>query len=212
MSSTISEKQKQAKAFESILNAESKVLIEKILGSVETSSCYSGNQARLALESILGIDTSGLIVDLMEAYDAESFTHDLKDISRETRDYLHLLYSLFAYKIRGLLNNKLLKSPDSWILVSMVSSKYDIQSREYCLKFAIQKNNKENVIIEDSAINIVMLANFLIRNVSELPSRCPDVQRDLGVSQKVIDDLKLVCERLAESVKGTEKKEKPKNK
>lgn len=197
--SSIHKRQAAARSFESVLNPENKATIERILDSVDSSSCYSGNQAFSSLALILGKDSALFLLNMMEAYRADDFIEDLKDVSEETKKYVAFLYSVYAYKLRGVLSGGLSRYPDEWISIQKVSSKYDIRSRAFCVKFQIQKNNKECVTIEDSVSNIVYLATLLLREVADVPSSCPEVQKDLGVSKKAIDELRATCERLGKA-------------
>jgi hypothetical protein len=194
--SIAAKKQAASKSFQSKLNSENKAAIERILDSVDSSSCYSGGNALSGLESILGRESAVFLLNLLDAFDFDRFTKDLKDISSETKAYIEFLYSVYSYRLRGILSGQLSKVPNEWVGLQDVSARYDIDSKTFYLKFEIQKMNKECVILEDTPNNIVTLATLLIKTVTDLPSRCLGERRDLGVPKNAIEAIKRTVQEL----------------
>jgi len=200
MNNIATKKARHAKAFESIVSAENKTIIEKILSSVDESSCFSGSRAYDALASLFGKEPTLFLVNLLEAYDIERFIKDIKDISPETRRYLEFLYSTYSYRLGGVLSGSVDRYPDGWIGLQNVSTKYDTNTKKFYLKFEIQKRNKQCLVIEDTAGSMFEMANQILTYITEISKKCPEVQKELDLDQEDIGKLKELVKKFNEVV------------
>lgn len=201
-------REQDAKEFESVLTPENKATIEKVLNSIDESSCYSGFRAHNTLTLLIGERPTVFLVNLMDA-SSTNFIEDIKGISPETRRYLNFLFGAYCYKLRGILSGNFLKYPDEWIAVEDISIRYDVRLKKPFMKIAIQKNNKECLIIEDTFNNLVLLSRFILEYVVEHSAKIVEFGGELGVEQKDVEKLKKNVDELTQIVLGGRGKKKP---
>lgn len=200
-------KEQDAKEFESILTPENKVIIEKVLNSIDPSSCYSGARAFDALNLLIGKRPTVFLTYLIDTSTTD-FAEDLKGISRETRRYLNFLFSVYGYKLRGILSGNLLKSPDEWISIEDVSSRYDIRLKRPFMKIAIMKNNKECLTIEDTFDGLVLLSRFILEYIVKYSAEIVEFGVETNVQQGNVEELKKNVDELTRIVLGGRRKKK----
>ena len=161
-------KEKDAKEFETVINAEIKTKLERLLDSVDDCSAFCGDRVFIVPQKLLGKRPAVLISNLLDANDID-FIESINGISVETRDYLFFLFAKYAYRIRGIISGELVRKPDEWIGIDKICTRYDPGKNESLLKLAIQKANKENFVIEDSYGAWLALTRFMLEYICERP-------------------------------------------
>lgn len=208
MSNTRTSKAKTAKAFEAITTESNKAIVERILDSIDASSCLSGHQATRGLFSLLGDDASTFLINLLEVNDIATFLKEFKDLSPETQKYCTLLHSIYGYRLHGILSGRRDQYPDDWIAMECIGAKYDPDLKKILLKFSVQKNNKECVIIEDSVGSMFgMAANFLTAIV-EVAQKNPEFRGHFDIERGDIKQLNKTIDKLSEVIPTADKKDK----
>jgi hypothetical protein len=185
-------------AFQSVLNPKTKKVIESILDAVDSSSCYSGDKAQVALTSIIGSKPTNFLKELLDSYDLDGIKN-LEEISEETRSYLKYLFGRYAYKLHGVISRRLLERPDEWNQVSWVSVRYDATKNDLLLRINIQKTNKEWLTLEDSWGNLLHLYRHLIRYLVERPELDrfkPNVYIDKKDTDAIINYMNILNEKM----------------
>jgi hypothetical protein len=195
----ISKKKQDAKLFESAISAENKMIIEKVLATIDAHSPYAVHQAMDALKRIIGDRAGVFLRNLLSAYDLDDFVKDL-DLTPETLKYISFLFATYGSKLHGVISDLILETPDSLCSSAVVSTRYDLETKEPIIKIEIVKDNKETIIIEDSAKSLVYLSaniiDYALQHSSEIAKFC----KNLGIDRGLVARLKRSVKKLDQIV------------
>jgi hypothetical protein len=194
-----SSREKDAKCFESAINAENKGMIEQILGVIDPCSHYRVYQSRRALKGIIGDRAEIFLKNLLSTNDIDEFTKKL-DLAPETKKYINFLSAAYSPKLHGIIDATILHTPDSLCSSSLISTRYDLDEKESLVKITIVKDNKEQIIIEDTPDSLLFLSSNIINYVLDKSSELTKFNKDLGIHTSTITGLKRSLKKLDEMV------------
>ena len=200
----VSRKEQDAKTFESALSAESKLVIERILESLDPHSYYGVHESLGALKRIIGERASIFLRNLLSARSLDGFVEHL-DLRPETIKYITYLFAVYGPKLHGIIDATILETPDSLCSSALISTRYDFETKEPIFKIEIVKDSKETMMIEDSADSLLFLSANIIQSVLDNSSKIAEFRKDLGIKQKTIS-------RLRQSVRKLDQLTSPKQK
>lgn len=200
----IGRKKQDAKAFESALSAESKRTIERILDSIDIHSDFGVNQSILALNRIIGDRAVVFLKNLLSAFNLDDFVKGL-GLAPETIKYINYLFAVYGSKLRGVIDESLIETPDSLLSSALIATRYDLDRKEPIIKIAVVKENKETIIIEDYADNLMFLSACIIEHVLKNSSDLARLQKNLGIERSTISRLKKSIEKLDKLTSSAQK-------
>ena len=130
MSST---KRKDSESFEKVITPENKILLERILDTIDSDSSLAAGRALEALNTLLGVPATTFLLNLLDSLDITGFLKGI-ELSKETQRYALYLFVKYGYKLRGLLLGDRLNKPHEWISVKHIATRFDLLTNELLLK------------------------------------------------------------------------------
>lgn len=200
----VSKKKQDAKSFESALTAENKIIIEKVLEAIDEHSAYAVHETMDALKRIIGDRAVVFLRNLLSAYNLDDFVKDL-DLAPETLKYISFLFATYGFRLHGVIDGTIQETPDSLCSSTLVSTRYDLETKKPILKIEIVKDNKEAVTIEDFADSLLYLSANIIDYILRDSSEIAKFRKDLGISRELIGRLKQSVRKLDQLVSTKQK-------
>ncbi len=155
------------RGLEKALTPQNRILIERLFDATDPCSCYSGGFIDDYLTSLIGADATKLLKNIIDAFQFIDVETNLKGISAETLDYLSWFYTKYSPKLKGVITQKLLRKPDSWASLVPIGTRYNLDNNEILLKVAINKLNRECVLLEDTYGSMFLLFSGIVELIAE---------------------------------------------
>ena len=199
----LTEKEEDAKAFESILNEENKKRIEEILSSIDENSCFSGRRAMESLKMLIGESATSFVLNMLDSNTLDNITK-IKGFSPEAQRYVGFLFAKYAYKLYGVLSHKKFDHPQMWRSIYFFNPKYDPDSKEFLITMEILQQNGERLVLENSIDDLLQLFSTAVRFVVDQSSKMIKARKDLGVRESSIVQLRKSVDQLYQVVSKSE--------